>query len=378
MNYMQKEREVFERYFPGLRDKIVSSDFLSNERESSRVAELYREHGGPTLLVPTSYGGMGANAADAVAVHRVLGSISPSLSIVATMHDFTTAFLAEYAFYGDATKKYLAEVAQEKLYLASGFAEGKSGANILHPTMKAKRVDGGYLISGVKKPCSIADSMDYITASVVIGDSIETGQRGIAIVSARKEGIDIHPFWGINALAGSQSKAVHLEEVFVAEDSMFLPDTQIPLDAVEAGGFLWFELVVTASYLGVASGLIEQVYANNRGTVEGRVQSLVEIQTGASALYGICQQMTSNDNSEFVVGEDILADVLLVRFGIQKIIQRVAYQATEMMGGMHFIGDPRYEYILACCAALAFHPPSRNFASQTIDEYMKGGTLQMA
>lgn len=378
MNYMRKEYEVFDKYFPGLRDEILSTEFWANEKENSRVAEIYREHGGPKLLVPKIYGGLGASAADAVAVHRILGSLSPSLAIVATMHDFTTAFLAEYAFYGDATKKYLSEVAEKKLYLASGFAEGRRGANILHPTMKAKKVDGGYLVSGVKKPCSIADSMDYITASVLIGDSVEEGQRGIAIVPAKRKGIDIYPFWGINALAGAQSKEVHLEDVFVEEDGIFLPDTQIPLDAVEAGGFLWFELLVTASYLGVASGLIEKVYANDRGTVEGRVQSMISIQTGISSLYGICHQMTSSNNTRFEVGEAILTDVLLVRFGIQNIIQRVAYEATEMLGGMHFISDSRYEYILACCAALSFHPPSRSFSSQTIDEYMKGGTLQMA
>lgn len=377
MNFMKHERQVLNTYFPGLEDRLRSMDFSQRESNGSVVVETYREFGGPALLVPKTYGGKGATAVDAVAVHRALGLLSPSLAIAATMHDFTVAFLAEYAFYGDATRRYLQEIAQDNLYLASGFAEGRSGANILEPTMSAEAVDGGYRINGCKKPCSVSASMNYLTASVRLVDKDgELGQRAIAIIPATSSGIERSPFWQVSALAGAQSQEVRLRNVIIEPHNLFLPEAEVPLDAVEAGGFLWFELLITASYLGIASGIMEKIYDQRRTTAEERTRLLSLIETGAAALRGIAFEMQSQASPE-LDSEALVARVLLVRYGIQQQLGQIAFLGTELMGGMNFISDPTLEYSLACCAPLAFHPPSRLSIAQAIDGYMLGEALQM-
>lgn len=155
-----------------------------------------------------------------------------------------------------------------------------------------------------------------------------------------------------------------------------MPNADVPLDVVEAGGFLWFELLLTASYLGVASGLVERVYRLERHTAEERTRLLTEVETGAAALRGIAYEMQSYSNSS-QIGEAILANMLLVRYGIQQQISRIAYHAAEMLGGMHFITVPEVGYTLSACAALSFHAPSRLSVSPVVDEYMKGGALKM-
>lgn len=378
MNYMKKEWQTLEAYFPGLRQKLNEYTFPELEVSDSQVVEIFRAYGGPGLMVASELGGKGAGAVDAVRVHRALGVLSPSLAIAATMHNFTVAFLAEYAFYGDTTLRYLESIAKKHLFVASGFAEGRSGANILDASMVAKKVDGGYLVSGTKKPCSISTSMDYITASLKIQESDGTiGQRCIAIIPADSEGIRVSPFWSVRSLAGAQSMEVTLTDVFVGDDDLFLPDQDVPLDAVEAGGFLWFELIVTASYLGVASSLVDRVLTQKRGNDVERMLLVSHIEMASRALEGIAFEIESFTSPEDA-GEAIVADVLLVRYGVQKLLGDIACQATELLGGMHFIGDPAIEYTLACCAPLAFHPPSRVSVAPALDQYMAGGSLELA
>jgi hypothetical protein len=145
------------------------------------------------------------------------------------------------------------------------------------------------------------------------------------------------------------------------------------LDAVEAGGFLWFELLVSASYLGVASALVERVLMQKRGNEGERVQLVIDIEGAMSALEGVARSMQTGDRSE-----DLLVQSLLVRFAVQQAIERVVARAAELLGGLAFIGSPDVAYLLAASRALAFHPPSRLSVAPAIDGYLMGEPMQVA
>src|SRR5262249_16005252 len=144
------------------------------ESENSPAIELFRRHGGPNLLVPAGYGGIGATALDAVRVQRALGAAAPSMTVATMMHHFSigTLYAVADAVGGDSglDDLLLKRVASERMLVASGFAEGRTNQGILAPQVEAVPTDGGYLITGSKKPCSLANSMDLLTASVGIRD----------------------------------------------------------------------------------------------------------------------------------------------------------------------------------------------------------------
>lgn len=375
MNILSHEYEVLDSVFPGLLAELKETPLASKEGSENPLIERFRKYGGPGLLAERRFGGKGASPREAVAVHRALGAHAPSLAIAATMHNFTVGFLAEYTLYGEETMGYLREIGEQGRYLASGFAEGKRGANILEPLMTAEPQRGGYVLNGVKKPCSVSESMDYLTASINVLDANgKGGQRAIAIVPAGSRGIERKPFWTATALAGAQTKEVTLTDVFVDASQVFFPQTEVDLDAVEAGAFFWFESIVSASYLGLASRLVEKVYEAERGTSDERVRLFIDVESAASALYGIAHDKQAVE----VVDERLVTRALLVRFGVQESIGRVAYRAAELLGGLHFIRDPEVEYLLAACSALAYHPPSRLAFGEPIDAYAKGGALQVA
>ena len=58
--------------------------------------------------------------------------------------------------------------------------------------------------------------------------------------------------------------------MFVPEALIFYPQDGESMDPIQARGFVWFELLVSASYLGAATNLAERVIARGRGSDEDR------------------------------------------------------------------------------------------------------------
>lgn len=375
MNFLKRERTTLEQFLPSLDSKLAEITLAEIERPGNPGLALLREVEGTAILIPTEYGGKGATPVEAIQIHRAVASRSPSLAIAMTMHNFSVATLVEYLFYGDYTVELLKHISAGQLLVASGFAEGRTSSSILDPLVKATPRDGGgYLINGSKKPCSLSNSMHLLTASVAVPNASGNGnRRAVAVVPADAEGLTRRPFWKSTVLGGAESDEVILTDVQISDEALFFPEIEDTLDAVEAGGFLWFELLVSASYLGVASALVERVIAGKRGDGPERVQLAIEAEGAFSALEGVARAMQTGDR-----GETILVQSLLVRFSIQQAIERISARAAELLGGMAFIGSPDVAYLLAASRALAFHPPSRLSVAPAIDGYLMGQPMQVA
>jgi alkylation response protein AidB-like acyl-CoA dehydrogenase len=292
-----------------------------------------------------------------------------------TMHNFSVATLVEYLFYGDYTVELLRQISGGQLLVASGFAEGRTGTSILDPTLKAVPVDGGgYLLSGSKKPCSLSNSMHILTASVAVPSTNGNGRRrAVAVVPADSGGLSRKPFWKSEVLAGAESEELCLTDVKVTGEQIFFPEIEESLDAVEAGGFLWFELLVSASYLGVASALLERVISAGKGTSQERVAIAIELEGAMAALEGVARSMMTGER-----GEALLVESLFVRFCVQQGIERASARAAELLGGIAFITSPDVAYLHSAGRALAFHPPSRLSISPSLDEFLMGQPMRVA
>lgn len=374
MNFLKRDRETLNKFLPSLDSRLTEFSLAQIEAPGNAGLKILRELEGTALLVPTVYGGKGALPMDAIQIHRAVASRSPSLAIAMTMHNFSVATLVEYLSYGDYTVEMLQQISSGQLLVASGFAEGRTGTSILDPAVRATPRDGGFVINGSKKPCSLSNSMHLLTASVAVSDPSRNGtRRAVAVVPADAKGISRKAFWNSTVLGGAESDEVVLTDVQISAQQIFFPESEETLDAVEAGGFLWFELLVSASYLGITSALVERVLAGSRGNASERAHLAIDIEGGMSALEGVARSMQTGDR-----GEAILVQSLLVRFCVQQLIERVSARAAELLGGMAFIGSPDVAYLLAASRALAFHPPSRLSVAPALDGYLMGNPMQVA
>lgn len=374
MNFLTQERHTLAQFLPTLDEKLREGPLLALERPGNAAIALYRECKGPGLLISVEDGGLGANPVQAIQIHRAIASRSPSLAVAVTMHNFSVATLVEYTFYGDYSRRFLREIAAQQHLLASGFAEGRTNSSILIPTMWAKPVEGGYLISGSKKPCSLSNSMHLLIASVAVPKPESNNcRRAVAIIPAGSPGIERKAFWKNWVLAGAESDELTLTEVFIPDEYVFFPDDDAGLDLVETGGFLWFELLISASYLGIASALVEQALMAGKGGSNEQTLLAIELEGAMAALEGIAYAMMSGHRTEA-----LLARCLFVRFAVQSAIDRSVARAVELLGGMAFIGSCDVSYLSAASRALAFHPPSRLSISPALASYLIGEPFRMA
>jgi alkylation response protein AidB-like acyl-CoA dehydrogenase len=373
MTLLRTERETLEKYLPGLDEQLADRPLLGLEKPGSDALELFRQAGGPALLVPAEYGGKGASLTDAVQIQRAVGSRSPSLAVATTMHHFSVASLVELTAAGNGFEwAMLMAIAEKNWLLSSGFAEGKPGQHILQPTMRGVPADGGIVVSGTKKPCSLTWSMDLMSASVRVTDPDAPADRmAVVLIPADSPGIERTSFWNSTALAAAESDQVTLHEVFVPDALVFYPEDGESMDPVQARGFVWFEALVSASYLGAATNLAERVVTAGRGTDQDRAELAIELESAAAALQHVAASLPLADN------DALLARALYARYATERTIERVVMAAAALAGGMAYITSPEIAYLLGATRALAFHPPSRSAVAGPLARYLAGAPLTL-
>jgi alkylation response protein AidB-like acyl-CoA dehydrogenase len=374
-HYLRTERALLERFMPGLDEALKAIPLAELEDRQNPGIKLFKDAKGPALLIPARYGGMGATAPEGARVLRAIGSRAPSLGIVCTMHNFSVSTLVEWAIFGEEYgEALLSGLAADSLYVASGFAEGRTGARPLDMTMKARRAPGGgWLISGKKKPCTLSHSMDFLSCGVVAETEPGVWRRAVGLIPADSEGIERKPFWKSHILAGAESDEVIVTDVHVPDDFVFAVDASDALDPVEVTGYIWLQVALCSTYLGMVSSLVERLLASGKGTPEERGMLVAQTESLAAAIDGIAYALDSRKENQ----KALLCRSLSMRIAAQGSIEQIAMRAAELLGGMAFINSPEVAYLLCACRAMAFHPPGRLFAVTALDEYARGGTLDV-
>src|SRR6516165_8214591 len=116
MNFLKQERETLEGLLPGLDAALARMPLLEMERPGNPSIPIYRQLGGPGLLIPTRLGGRGASALQAVRAQRAIACRAPSLAVATTMHHFTIATVMEVSSdYADQEAELLESVARHNL-----------------------------------------------------------------------------------------------------------------------------------------------------------------------------------------------------------------------------------------------------------------------
>jgi alkylation response protein AidB-like acyl-CoA dehydrogenase len=373
---MELERQTLERFAPNLDKSLAEVPLEVLESPSSPGTALFRESPVPGLLVPREYGGAEAGALEAMRVQRAIGSRSPSLAIATTMHHFSMASIVSL---GEASTGFewllLEAVARDHRLIASGFAEGRPGQAILSPSLTATPTTNGYLVSGSKKPCSLSRSMDLLTASIAVEDEDGRPVMGVALIPAESPGLSVTPFWKSAVLAGAESDEVTLHEVFVHRDLVITTTVGFgnDLDRITLLSFLWFELLISASYLGAVSALAEQVFASPRVPDSEKVRLLCEVEGAALQLEGMARAQEGGENSS-----EAFARCLIGRYAVQDALTRAASACVELLGGMAFVARPDVAYLLAATHALALHPPNRMSTISSLVDYIDGGQVTVS
>ncbi len=195
----------------------------ARDREGTFDLEIYRKMAGLGLMglpIAEAWGGTGGTYLQyAIAVEEI-SRVCASTGLSYAAH--VSLGLGSLNLLGNDEQKarYLVPAAQGEFLVAFGLTEAGAGSDAGGTSTKARKVDGGWLLSGSKA---------FITNAVSAGVSVITavtdpgeGSRGIStfLVPKGTEGFYASTAYDKMGMRASETAEIELRDVFVTDDAM--------------------------------------------------------------------------------------------------------------------------------------------------------------
>jgi alkylation response protein AidB-like acyl-CoA dehydrogenase len=250
----QEHRELRERA------RFLAEDFATraaqHDRDATDPVENYaalRDAGFYGLNVPVELGGGGVGLLGWSLAAEELAQGCASTALAFNMHLSVVGPVMESPLVPRATKERLAAmVVHERRLIGGNFSEpttsGLVGTAV--PLARARRVDGGYRITGKKAFASMIGVADFAMVMVCPVDATSPAAAMIVLVPREPTGKRVDRVWDTLGMRATRSDAMTLDDCFVPDDAMIVrADDIIPF---RRAGANWFWGSYTAVYLGIA------------------------------------------------------------------------------------------------------------------------------
>jgi alkylation response protein AidB-like acyl-CoA dehydrogenase len=315
--------------------------------------DLVREHGLLGMLVPAELGGGGASFAEACAVLTALAHGCPATSLTLSMHMHLVAAQV-WRHHRDLPAPVLPRVAAEGLVLVSTGA-----ADWIDSSGVARKVEGGYRVSGRKTPASGAPAGAVVVSSARWEDAPDGPQVVHLSIPFSAEGVTVEETWDAMGMRGTGSHTVVLDDVFV-------PDAAVPL--VRPAGE-WHP--VWATVLGCALPLIMSTYVGVAEAAATRALALAarraedaETAPAAGRMVGqvtaaqdaVAAMIRANADLRFDPTVEGAAAQLTRKGNAAAAAIEAVRLAMEVGGGRAFAVDGGVERLLRDVHAATYHP----------------------
>lgn len=234
------------------------------------------------INVPARYGGLGGGYVDYAVFSAELARWCGATALTFNMHAATVMWSSlivdDFDLPTEAKKKHEArrakmyeKVVKEGAIFAQPFSEPNSGAAAGKAPFgtAAKRVDGGYLVNGIKHFASLSGYADYyaVVCTEEGADGLHDVKNTILLgVPSKTNGVKIFGGWDVLGMRATDSRSLEFKDVFVPEDNLLMPPGIYYQAALK-----WPHMFVslTPSYLGIAQAAFDFTVAYLRGEAEG-------------------------------------------------------------------------------------------------------------
>lgn len=263
----ERQRELQQRA------RGLAEDFATraarHDREASDPVENYaalRDAGFYGLNVPTELGGDGVGLLGWSLAAEELGRGCASTALSFNMHLSVVGPLMESPLVPAATKERLANmVVRDGKLIGGNFSEpttsGLVGTPV--PLTRARRVDGGYRITGRKAFASMIAAADYVMVMAYPDEATTPTAAMLLLVPPDAPGRQVEKVWDTLGMRATRSDSMILDECWVPDDALLLrSDDILPF---RRDGANWFWGSYTPVYLGIGvaayQAIIETVRA---------------------------------------------------------------------------------------------------------------------
>jgi alkylation response protein AidB-like acyl-CoA dehydrogenase len=175
------------------------------------------------LIVPKELGGWGAGVLGWVLAAEELAQGCPTTALTFNMHMAALGIVLESPFSSPTVKQRVATLAVQKQKLfASAVSEPSTsslvGGTTFMPSVRARRVDGGYALQGRKAFLSMLEACDYVMYTAQPDNAHNPLAMMILIGPYPAPGQRVEQVWDTLGMRGTRSNDLILDDCFVAEE----------------------------------------------------------------------------------------------------------------------------------------------------------------
>lgn len=376
-------------------DNLLSEDVLASVAEQAAAADeggivsmsavdRLRSAGYFGLPVPVDLQGGGAGLIECAAVQRRLSMADPALAIALNMHLFSLGMAVEHWLRRhDSCGLLLEAIAAQHRIVASAFAEPGLGGSLLRSTAKARRTAGGYLVTGVKSPCSLAAYCDLVCFQMQAEPAEPQGLM-MAAIPSKMQGVRVERTWDSLGMRASGSDTLLLEECFVPDELVFhRSEPGVNDDEVFAAGLVWFCVTTTATYLGLVEAAVDAASDDlHRSTlshigsaraqlpsVQGQLGELIAPTLGLEAA---CAAVAERLDSRRHDPRSLVPVALAIKHAAVDACSRAVEGSAELVGGKSYARTGILARLWRDVQAVRFHPPTRLATRQILGKWTLG------
>jgi alkylation response protein AidB-like acyl-CoA dehydrogenase len=249
------------------RCRELATDFATrsgeHDRDASHPLENYRrlrDEGFLALNLPQEWGGAGVGLLGHTLAFEALGQGCPSTALAFNMHASVVMPVMASAEIAAGAKRHLADlVVHRKKLIAGNFSEPGTTSLIGERPLaaQARRIDGGYSVTGRKMFASMLDAADYCMV-MAAPEGMASPNAGILLLVPRNApGRKVEANWDTLGMRATRSDSLILDECVVPDSALvFQSDDIRPFRQAHLN---WFWGSYTAVYLGVAAAAYDEL-----------------------------------------------------------------------------------------------------------------------
>lgn len=336
----------------GFADRAASYDaadrFVAENYTALREARVF------SALIPTEFGGGGADHAEMCRFLRRIGRACPSTALALSMHQHLVAAAVANWTAGRAGSALLEKVAEgERICVSTGANDWLSSNGTV------ERVSGGYRVTAMKPFASGSPMGDILITSAAYDDPEEGALVLHFPVPISSEGVSGMDNWMAMGMRGSGSQTMRLDGVFVPEEAVVLRRPRGTFHPAFAVILTVAMPLVMSAYLGVADAAAEASHEAARGQRDKPdVQTLAgELGNRVTAAEIAVESMIDLARGYSFTPDTTQASKVLTRKALAaKALIGAGETALQLAGGGAFLRTGPIERYLRDLHGAQFHP----------------------
>lgn len=318
-----------------------------------------------TMNVPAELGGRGLNLSQVCQEQRRLAYRAPATALATNMHLYFVGVAADLWRAGDTSLEWILRDAAAGEVFAAGHAEAGNDLPLFLSTATAKKVDGGYRISGHKMFCSLSPVWTRLGLHAMTADP--TPQIVHAFLPRDTKGYEIKETWDTLGMRATKSDDTVLKDVFVPDRYIGRVVPAGTADVFVLSIFAWADLNFANIYYAIALRARDlAIEGVKKKTSLGVTRTMAYHPEVQHTIADLCLEIEAvgphldriaDDWSEGVAhGDAWPAKIVAAKYHAVESAKRVVDLALDTSGGAGMFKRNELERLYRDVRAGGFHP----------------------